>query len=126
MEVPRLEFNWSCSCQLMPRHSNSGSELCLVRDLQRSSWQPQTLNSLSKARDVTSSSWILAGFITTGPQQECQESAFMILSMVLVSVPWQIVFFFFLFILLFKFFLFFFLSFYLFWGHSHGIWRFPG
>ena len=41
-----------------------------VCDWHRSSWQPQILNPLSKARDGTVSSWILVGFVTTEPWRE--------------------------------------------------------
>ena len=38
--------------------------------LHHSSWQRRILNSLSKARDGTLSSWVLVGFVTTEPQRE--------------------------------------------------------
>ena len=71
MEIPRLGVKSELQVLATVTATETWDSIHIC-DLHHSSQQCQMLSPLSKARDQTTFSWILAGFFTTEPQWELQ------------------------------------------------------
>ena len=70
MEVPRLGVESELQLPVYTTATATWYSSCIC-DLHHNSQQYWILNPLIEARDWTASSWILVGFVTAKPQQEC-------------------------------------------------------
>ena len=72
MEVPRLGVELESQ---LPAYATATAtqDLSFICNLHHSPWQCQILNPLSKARDQTSSSWMLVRFVSAEPSQELRK-----------------------------------------------------